>query len=310
LGAAAAVATATALLERSSTQFFKQSGCVGCHHQPMTLAAVAAARGAGVPVDEAAARELGRMIESEWIGVQEELLERFDPGGLADGESYSAWALALNHYPAGPIADTVAVHVATLQHRDGHWHVGDASHSPIEESDIARTARALYTLQQYAPAGRRTEFAARIARARDWLAEALPVTTDDAGMQIAGLTWAGAPREQVSTLASKLIAAQRPDGGWAQNLNLPGDALATGEALWALREGHALQPADPVYRRGVDYLLATQWDDGSWRVPSRAPKIQPYFESGFPFGHDQWISAAGASWAVMALAPAIPKGGR
>ena len=30
-------------------------------------------------------------------------------------------------------------------------------------------------------------------------------------------------------------------------------------------------------------------------------KIQPYFESGFPHGHDQWISQAGTSWAAMAL---------
>ncbi len=30
--------------------------------------------------------------------------------------------------------------------------------------------------------------------------------------------------------------------------------------------------------------------------------IQAYFESGFPHGADQWISAAGTAWAVRALA--------
>ena len=43
-------------------------------------------------------------------------------------------------------------------------------------------------------------------------------------------------------------------------------------------------------------------------------KFQPYFESGFPFAHDQWISAAGTSWAAMALAlsvgPATPVASR
>jgi hypothetical protein len=29
--------------------------------------------------------------------------------------------------------------------------------------------------------------------------------------------------------------------------------------------------------------------------------FQPYFDAGFPYGHDQWISAAGTSWATMAL---------
>ena len=35
--------------------------------------------------------------------------------------------------------------------------------------------------------------------------------------------------------------------------------------------------------------------------------FQPYKESGFPHGKDQWISAAGTSWAVMALSAATPK---
>ena len=38
------------------------------------------------------------------------------------------------------------------------------------------------------------------------------------------------------------------------------------------------------------------------RSKTRALPLQPYFESGFPYGHDQWISAAGTSWASMALA--------
>jgi len=29
--------------------------------------------------------------------------------------------------------------------------------------------------------------------------------------------------------------------------------------------------------------------------------VQPYFDSGFPYEHDQWISAAGTAWASMAL---------
>jgi hypothetical protein len=29
--------------------------------------------------------------------------------------------------------------------------------------------------------------------------------------------------------------------------------------------------------------------------------FQPYFDSGFPHGFDQWISAAGTSWATLAL---------
>jgi squalene cyclase len=109
----------------------------------------------------------------------------------------------------------------------------------------------------------------------------------------------------VKSCAGTLSAAQRRDGGWAQNPNLASDAYATGESLWALREAGVLSVSDPAYQRGVKFLLSTQWEDGSWYVRSRAVKFQPYFQSGFPFDHDQWISATATAWAVRALAPAI-----
>jgi len=66
-----------------------------------------------------------------------------------------------------------------------------------------------------------------------------------------------------------------------------------------------LQAGDPAYQRGVAFLMKTQFPDGSWYVRSRAPKFQPYFQSGFPFGDDQWISSSGTAWAVMALSHAV-----
>jgi hypothetical protein len=36
-------------------------------------------------------------------------------------------------------------------------------------------------------------------------------------------------------------------------------------------------------------------------------KIQPYFQSGFPYEHDQWISATGTAWAAMALTLTEPE---
>ena len=108
----------------------------------------------------------------------------------------------------------------------------------------------------------------------------------------------------MKSLGRALVAAQHQDGGWSQNPNLASDAYATGESLWALREAGVLSVSDPVYQRGVKFLLSTQWEDGSWYVRSRAVKFQPYFQSGFPFEHDQWISATATAWAVRALAPA------
>ena len=48
--------------------------------------------------------------------------------------------------------------------------------------------------------------------------------------------------------------------------------------------------------------MRTQIEDGSWFVETRAVPIQAYFESGFPYGVNQWISAAATGWATTALA--------
>ena len=69
-----------------------------------------------------------------------------------------------------------------------------------------------------------------------------------------------------------------------------------------LHQAGRMPTSDAAYQRGVKYLLSSQFPDGSWHVKSRAVKFQPYFESGFPHGHDQWISAAGTAWAASALA--------
>ena len=56
---------------------------------------------------------------------------------------------------------------------------------------------------------------------------------------------------------------------------------------------------------GVQYLLGTWEPDRTWQVQTRGFPFQKYFECGFPYGKDQWISAAATSWAVMALALTI-----
>ena len=59
--------------------------------------------------------------------------------------------------------------------------------------------------------------------------------------------------------------------------------------------------SDAAWQRGIQFLLKTQVNDGSWFVKSHSYGTQPYFDDGFPHGTDQWISAAATNWAVMAL---------
>jgi squalene cyclase len=125
-------------------------------------------------------------------------------------------------------------------------------------------------------------------------------------MRLLGLLWAGADSAKIAKAAKAVAGLQREDGGWAQTPLLSSDAYATGTALHALYET-GMAADSPAYRKGVDFLLRTQAADGSWYVASRSPKFQPYFEGGFPYGHDQWISQWGTGWAAIALAHALPE---
>jgi squalene cyclase len=132
-----------------------------------------------------------------------------------------------------------------------------------------------------------------------------PVLNEDRVKRLLGLMWAGAKADALHTAASQLLAEQGPDGGWSQRPGFPGDAYATGQTLYALNQAGSIRSNHAAYVKGVSFLQRTQLEDGSWHVRSRSVKFQPYFEIGFPHGHDQWISATASAWAAMALTLAV-----
>jgi hypothetical protein len=72
------------------------------------------------------------------------------------------------------------------------------------------------------------------------------------------------------------------------------DAYATGAVLVALRQAGGVGANDDAYRRGIEYLLKTQKDDGSWHIRTRSKPFQTNFESGFPHGKHQFRRASSA----------------
>jgi N-acyl-D-amino-acid deacylase len=293
-----------AVLEKSSWQFFAASGCVSCHAQSMTDMAVGVARSKGLRVDEKAAKERANMLKA--IYPPEPLLERMDPPGAEEQLAYPLAGLALNSYPPDRMTDAMVANIAATQGANGSFHVGAAARPPGEEGDIFRTALCIRALKIWAPPGRDAEMAARVGKARQWLATAKPLTAEDRNMQLLGLYWAGDLDAQTSKrLAGGILAHQQPDGGWRQSGTLATDAYATGESLYALAQSGAVTPSSAFYRKGMQFLLRTQHADSTWFVPSHSPRIQAYFEGGFPYGHDQWISSWATGWAVMALAEAV-----
>jgi ankyrin repeat protein len=298
----AAVQRSVSLLERATSQFFGKANCFACHEQPAAAFAVGAARAKGVAIDEKAAGDRWTQLTS---GLNASQLEGAAPLGGADNNLYLAEALVRSGYAPDRKTDILAANLAAYQAGDGGWHLPGYARSPLQDNDFSRTAMAIRALKTYGTPGRAAEMKERIERAKQWLLRANPVTTEDFDMRLAGVAAAGATASELRKLAEPVLAKQRPDGGFAQRDGFASDAYATGMTLWALANAGVVQPNQDIYKKGVKFLLGAQAPDGSWHVSSRATKFQIYFESGFPYSHDQWISTMGTGWAASALSLAI-----
>ncbi len=293
-----AITRSVQLLDRTNDQFFHKAGCFACHEQPAAEIAIAAARAKGIPVDEKASHERILQITST---INPVALEGAAALGGADNNLYAVEALVRAGYPSNRITDFLAANLAMAQGGDGGWHLPGYSRSPMQDSDFSRTAMAMRALKTYGTPGRENEMKARIESGKRFLLHAEPVILEDMDMRLVGVAAAGASAGELRKLAEPILKQRCSDGGWAQRAGFPSDAYATGMTLWALNEGGVMRPDD----KGVKFLLGTQSTDGSWHVASRATKFQEYFESGFPYGHDQWISTMATGWAANALALSI-----
>jgi ankyrin repeat protein len=300
----AAMQKSVALLQSSAATGFKEGGCISCHGGNIVTSAVAAARRKGVRADDAVAAEMLKGTRLFFASQAESLLERND-GPAVEIFTFVLAALADEGVQPDRITDALVYNIAAQQLAEGHWPYRGIVRPPTADHIFTNTAFAIRAFKQYAPPARKREYDERIARAARAIAAAQATTTEDRVMQALGLKWAGESAKAQSLLKG-ITALQREDGGWAQTQHLSTDAYATATALNALFEC-GVSPQSPEYRKGVAFLLKTQAADGSWHVASRAPKFQPYFEGGFPYGHDQWISQWATGWATIALSHSLPQ---
>jgi ankyrin repeat protein/mono/diheme cytochrome c family protein len=300
----AAVERSLPLLQDVGASFIRQTGCVSCHHNSLVSLAVAAARENGVAVNDGVAAGQSNAIGAYLEAWRERTVQNIPIAGGVDTISYLLFGLAADRYAPDTATDAQAIWLKRHQAPDGRWAV-NTIRPPIESNDIAATAISLRALQVFAPPTERPAYREAVDRARVWLTTARAVTSEERAFRLLGLSWSQAPEPAVRAAARALLALQRGDGGWSQLDAMASDAYATGQALYALRLTGVVEKDDRAYRRGLEFLLRTQIDDGSWVVETRAVPIQAYFESGFPYGVNQWISAAATAWATAGLALAM-----
>ena len=280
--------------------------CASCHHQYQPSLAYRAARERGVPVNETIARadavkaftfaDIDKAIQYQYV---------IEP---SVDDAYRMMAA----HAAGVAPNLGAAIYARLlisrQNADGTWD-GFHQRPPSSHSRFTMATLGLRAVQLYRHASQKSAAEAAVARARGYLEKNTAPDTEGRAYQLLGLKWAGADSGRLRRLGRELVAQQLADGGWASRAGRGSDVYSTGQALVALHDGAGMPASDPVYRTGVAWLLKTQAADGTWHATTRlrppAPLSPPYFNAGYPYERDQFLSMSGASWAIMALSYAL-----
>lgn len=294
---------AVALLEAAGPSFYKVNGCISCHNQSIPQMVAGVARKAGLPVNEAVSKEQAEAVVA-LLKLSENNLWQMGCaplGGYVATLSYDLVGLGADRYPRSQWTDLASNCLAKAQTPNGAWSTGDKRH-PLGDNDAKYTALSIRGLLAYPLPGLKDEYAGRVARGAAYLESSPAKDTQSLAFRILGLKWAGKPN-RIPELARQLAALQRANHGWAQQPEMATDAYATAIALWALHEGAG--SGNAAWLLGATYLKRLQNEDGSWHVRSRGFGFQPYRETGFPHGHDQWLSSATTGFAFLALAPLL-----
>jgi hypothetical protein len=295
-------------VDQAAGNYLKHRQCFSCHHQALPVIALAAARGRGFEVD---LKRIQEQIAFSRKSFQkhEQITKGQGIGGANTTAGYALATFASVDHPRDGTTAALVEFLLVRQRKDGAW-PATANRPPSEGSLFTSTALALFSLKRYGPpAGEAEELHKRVeaalANGVDWLRTNKASTTEDKVFRLRGLVCGEAEKEEIASAREALAKDQREDGGWAQTADLRSDAYATGSTLVALRLA-GLKTTDPLFRKGIDYLLKTQKEDGSWLVETRSRPIQIFFDNGDPGGKSQFISVTATGWAVLALLEAVP----
>jgi len=294
-----AAARAVGLIDRTSASFLTTRACFTCHTQTLSAMVLLDARKVGIEIDLANfKRQFERAFE-----VYASL------GGVrVDTVGYALWALDIGQHAPDDKTEAMVDYVLNYQKDLGAWKI-TVNRPPAEASNFTTNYVALRGLHRYGNARQKEAIAKRATAVTQWLESAKAADTEDQVFRLRLAHELELPFEKVDRFMQQLLSEQDAEGGWMQKTGMKPDAYATGSVLVALHEAGGLSLQHSAWMRGVAYLLRTQQSDGSWRVESRAKPLQEYFESGFPHGKDQFISAFATGWATAALLISLAGGG-
>jgi hypothetical protein len=293
----AAVERSLTSLKTDGLDWMTSKKCASCHAVPMTVWSRHEVEKRGFAVDATTLDDLEMKALKTYTGHP-----KFKPvsqDGTGDGLSKATVYLLLGASAAAHKSeetekelDRLAGHLLKTQQSDGSWK-GNAASPPVNDTDDATTALAVLALGAWD--GDRTACTESRERALTWLRSA-KLSPDNQSLALRLLVWHRFGKEaEWRPLEQELRKRQNKDGGWSQVRENPSDALATGQALYALAALGATDK-DAAVVRAWDYLVRTQLKNGSWLVKTRVKN-----------GHDVIISYHGSAWAAMGLADTLPQ---
>ncbi len=310
IAASPSLARAAEFLDAVALDWTRTRQCGTCHTNYAYLMARPALR----EFEGTAMAEIRQFFEgrvAHWDDANPSSRPRWDTEVVA-----TASALAINDAATTgtlhPTTRAALDRMWTLQRPDGSWDWLKCDWPPYEYDDYYGALFAALGVGAAPDGYARTEAARQgLERLRGFFRTNEPPNLHHATFQL----WASQRLEGVMTRSQKertverLIALQRPDGGWSlpslgqwdrrdgtpNDASAPSDGYATGLVVFVLRQTGLSAQDDPI-RRGVTWLRTNQRASGRW------------FTRSLNNDKAHYIANAGTGFAVLALKSCDPAG--
>ncbi|KAA5539091.1 terpene cyclase/mutase family protein [Roseiconus nitratireducens] len=292
-------------LERGGTEWIEQRDCVSCHQVPAMLWSLSVAEESGLELDTESLRRWSQW-STDPVHFVADAGPDFDPQKTMQGniDTMSALLLAI---PREKDTDTESKDdqsgnrrtwrrkftkaLIAEQRPDGSWNpCGQLplQKRPKDETSRVTTLWVTLALVRHQATDFDQEAAMRFidsgdpARSTEWYAARLLLASQQQS-------------DKVTEYRRLLLDKQKPDGGWGWIVDQDSDALATGLALYALSVSHteSNERVASAVDRGREFLIRTQTQDGSWKVPgTKSASAKRATETS-----NYW----GTAWAIIGL---------
>jgi hypothetical protein len=291
-------------LAKDALAWKNERKCASCHHAPMAIWTLNEASKLGFGGNEQAVAEL-----SAWIIAKDDPAKVFpnqapqDPIVVNQSPLMLALGLGARNAQDEASQEGLKKTLATLvgqQRLDGSWGL-QSPWEPIGSTPEVMTTLALLALNSPTAPDLGPEGRAAREKGLAWLSSSkTEETVQSVALKLVLWRRLGRPAAEQEPLLKSLLSWQNPDGGWSQTKELPSDAYATGQSLYALAEAGFPQN-DPAVERAEMFLLKSQQPNGSWAMSSR-----PNPRDGKSAKNLEPITYSGSAWAVLGLMRAAP----